>query len=70
MDKQMDGRTDGWTDGGNDNTLRQNLPRGKNRSVEVQNDLEGQGQSTIFNRVLKGPKTHILCENEDSRSNP
>ena len=24
----------------------------------------------IFNRVLKGPKIHILCENGDSRSNP
>ena len=24
----------------------------------------------IFNRVLEGPKIHILCENGDSRSNP
>ena len=23
-----------------------------------------------FNRILKGPKIHILCENGDSRSNP
>ena len=47
-DRQTDGQTDGrtdrrtdrQTDGGNDNTLRQNLPRGKNWSVKVQNDLD------------------------------